>query len=168
MSTQNLEDKKALTRMTNLIESIKTGMLVTCLDDRPLNVVPMTTKKIDEEGNIWFLSRLDSNQNCNIVQEPEVQLIYSAPATKEFISIYGMAAVSVDPGKLKELYHESDDAWFTGLDDPNLTAIKVTPKESYYWDEKHNNYRDLFNPDGTKGKIEKDKISTGEKGKLVL
>lgn len=164
MSTQNLKDKEALKRMTSLVESIKTGMMVTCLDDRPLNVIPMTTKKVDDEGNIWFLSRLDSNQNCNIVQEPEVQLLYSAPSKNEFISIYGTAAVSLDPEKLKELYHKSDDAWFTGLDDPNLTAIKVTPKESYYWDEKQNNYRDLFS-----GATDLEKnISTGEKGKLNL
>lgn len=165
MSTQHLNHKKALEKMTALVESIKTGMLVTCLSDRPLNVVPMTTKKIDGEGNIWFLSRLDSSQNCNIAQEPEVQLLYSAPGNKEFISIYGMASIHLDPEKLKDLYHASDDAWFTGLDDPNLTAIKITPKESYYWDEKQNNYADLFKMDKSS---EKNKIRTGEKGKLQL
>ncbi|WP_093406751.1 pyridoxamine 5'-phosphate oxidase family protein [Salegentibacter flavus] len=165
MSTQNLNHKQALEKMTNLVESIKTGMLITCLSDRPLNVVPMTTKKIDGEGNIWFLSRLDSSQNCNIAQEPEIQLLYSAPNNKEFISIYGMASISLNPEKLKELYHTSDDAWFTGLDDPNLTAIKVIPKQSYYWDEKRNNYADPFASDRIP---EKDKIRTGEKGKLQL
>lgn len=165
MSTQNLNHKQALEKMTNMVESIKTGMLITCLSDRPLNAVPMTTKNIDREGNIWFLSRLDSSQNCNIVQEPEVQLLYSAPNNKEFISIYGKASINLDPVKLKELYHTSDDAWFTGLDDPNLTAIKVTPKQSYYWDEKRNNYTDLF----ARGlRPEKDNIRTGEKGKLQL
>lgn len=165
MSTQNLNNKKALKKMTALVESIKTGMLVTCLSDRPLNAVPMTTKKIDSDGNIWFLSRLDSSQNRNIAQEPEVQLLYSAPGNKEFISIYGMASIHLDPEKLKDLYHKSDDAWFTGLDDPNLTAIKITPKQSYYWDEKQNNYADLFKTDKNP---EKNKISTGEKGKLQL
>ncbi|WP_081212001.1 pyridoxamine 5'-phosphate oxidase family protein [Salegentibacter sediminis] len=165
MSTQHLNHKKALEKMTALVESIKTGMLVTCLSDRPLNAVPMTTKKIDGEGNIWFLSRLDSSQNCNIAQEPEVQLLYSAPGNKEFISIYGMASIHLDPEKLQDLYHTSDDAWFTGLDDPNLTAIKITPKESYYWDEKQNNYADLFKMDKNP---EKNKISTGKKGKLQL
>lgn len=167
MSTLHLKHEKALERMTNLVESIKTGMMATCLGDRPLNVVPMSTKKVDKEGNIWFLSRMDSSQNCNIAKEPEVQLIYSAPASREFISIYGIAEVNIDPEKLQELYHDSDNAWFTGLDDPNLTAIKVTPKESYYWDEKHNTYRDFFSSPDT-SQIKKDSISTGEKGKLLL
>ncbi|HEY9184750.1 MAG TPA: pyridoxamine 5'-phosphate oxidase family protein [Salegentibacter sp.] len=165
MSTQNLNHKQALEKMTNLVESIKTGMLITCLSDRPLNVVPMTTKKIDAEGNIWFLSRLDSSQNRNISREPEVQLLYSSPDNKEFISIYGMASINLNPEKLKELYHTSDNAWFTDLDDPNLTAIKVIPKQSYYWDEKQNNYANLFT---SNSKLEKDKIRTGEKGKLQL
>ncbi|MGY5850015.1 pyridoxamine 5'-phosphate oxidase family protein [Salegentibacter sp. F14] len=165
MSTQNLNREQALNKMTNLVESIKTGMLITCLGDRPLNAIPMTTKKIDDKGNIWFLSRLDSNQNCNIAKEPEVQLLYSAPNNKEFISIYGMAFIHLEPQTLKQLYHESDDAWFTGLDDPNLTALKVVPKQSYYWDEKNNNYADLF----ARGLMSQEgKLNTGKKGKLQL
>jgi general stress protein 26 len=40
----------------------------------------------------------------------------------EFISIYGEASVVTDRSILEELYDKKDDAWFTGVDDPNLTA----------------------------------------------
>ncbi|HEY9487467.1 MAG TPA: pyridoxamine 5'-phosphate oxidase family protein, partial [Chryseosolibacter sp.] len=37
-------------------------------------------------------------------------------------------------------------AWFQeGKDDPNLTLIKVTPEDVYYWEPKHNKMITLFN-----------------------
>jgi len=33
---------------------------------------------------------------------------------------------------------KTDDAWFEGLEDPNLTAIKVVPIDSHDWDAKSN------------------------------
>ena len=42
--------------------------------------------------------------------------------------------------KIKELWEPVIKTWFTkGVDDPRITVIKVTPKEGYYWDNKHGN-----------------------------
>jgi general stress protein 26 len=121
---------------------------------------------IDEEGNIWFLSGLNSEHNSNIVKNPQVQLLYSDPSGMEFISIYGMASVITDNAKLKNLYTNVDDAWFEGEDDPNLTALKITPKEAYYWDTKQNKYVSLFKMG--LAAASGNKADVGEKGKLNL
>ena len=34
--------------------------------------------------------------------------------------------------------NKTDDAWFDGVDDPNLTAIEVVPLDAHYWDAKNN------------------------------
>ncbi|MCM4160928.1 general stress protein [Antarcticibacterium flavum] len=164
MSTENLTSKEALEKMTSLVDDIKFTMLLTDLDTQPISAVPMTTKKVDEHGDIWFLSGLNSDHNSNIVKNPKVQLLYSAPGDMEFISIYGDATISTDKAVLEELYNKKDDAWFTGVDDPNLTAIKVVPKEAYFWDTKDNKYVSLFKM-GISA-ITGDKADIGEKGKL--
>ncbi len=166
MSIENLTSKEALDKMTNLVNDIKFTMLLTDLKTQPISAAPMTTKKVDKHGDIWFLSGLDSDHNTNINKSPEVQLLYSDPSDMEFISIYGKASVVTDKTILEDLYDKKDDAWFTGIDDPNLTAIKVVPDEAYYWDTKDNKYVSLFKMGVAAVTGEKQNI--GEKGKLEL
>lgn len=164
MSTENLTSKEALEKMTGLVNDIKFAMLLTALDTQPISSVPMTTKKVDAQGDIWFLSGLNSDHNANIVKSPKVQLLYSDPGDMEFISIYGEATIVTNKDVLEELYTKKDDAWFTGVDDPNLTALKIVPQEAYFWDTKDNKYVSLFKM-GISA-ITGDKADIGEKGKL--
>lgn len=166
MSTENLTSKEALEKMTTLVNDIKFAMLLTALDTQPISAVPMTTKKVDEQGDIWFLSGLNSDHNTNIVKSSKVQLLYSDPGDMEFISIYGEASISTDKAVLEELYNKKDDTWFTGVDDPNLTALKIVPQEAYFWDTKDNKYVSLFKM-GVAA-VTGDKVDVGEKGKLNL
>lgn len=166
MSTDNLASTDALEKMTTMVEDIDFAMLLTDLKSQPIHAVPMSTKKVDKQGNIWFLSSLNSDHNTNIVKSPEVQLLYSDISDMEFISIYGRATIVADQSILKDLYSKSDDAWFDGQDDPNLSAIKVVPEEAYYWDNKHNKYISLFKM-GVAALTGK-KADVGEKGRLNL
>ncbi len=166
MSIDNKTSREALEKMTKMVKDIDYAMLLTDLKSQPISAVPMSTKKVDEQGNIWFLSGLNSDHNTNIVNSPEVQLLYSDISDMEFISIYGRSTIITDPSILKELYERSDDAWFTGVDDPNLTAIKVEPEKAYYWDNKHNKYVSLFKM-GVAA-ITGNKADVGEKGRLNL
>lgn len=166
MSTTNMNSNEAREKMVSLVKSIKTCMFITDMNSKPLHAVPMTTKDVDEEGNIWFLSRMDSDHNTDIVKDTNVQLLYSDPSEKEFISIYGKATVSTSAEKLNSLYNKTDNAWFTGVDDPNLTAIKVIPQQAYYWDSSQNKYINLFKIG--MAAVTGDKKDIGEKGKLNL
>ena len=166
MDTKNLTSKEAHEKMKTLVEGIKTAMLLTDLNKQPISAIPMTTKEVDDEGDIWFLSGLKSGHNSNIVKNPQVQLLYSDPSGMEFISIYGLASVITDKEKLKNLYAKTDDAWFEGKNDPNLSALKITPKEAYYWDTKQNKYISLFKM-GLSA-ITGSKADVGEKGKINL
>lgn len=166
MSVENLSSKEAKEKMTDLVNDIKFSMFISDLKSQPLSAVPMTTKKVDEQGNIWFLSGLNSDHNANVVKSPQVQLLYSDPSDMEFVSIYGKASIVTDRGILEDLYSKKDDAWFTGVDDPNLTAIKVVPGEAYYWDTKGSKLVSLFKM-GVAA-VTGDKVDVGEKGKLNL
>lgn len=166
MSTKDLTSREALNKMTKLVDDIKIAMLLTDLESQPISAVPMTTKKVDRQGNIWFLSGLNSDHNANIIKSQKVQLLYSDPSDMEFISIYGEAEVVTEKSKLEEFYEKTDDAWFDGVDDPNLTALKIIPQEAYFWDTKQNKYISLFKM-GLSA-ITGDKADVGEKGKLDL
>jgi general stress protein 26 len=166
MSKENLNKEESWKKLNELVDDIKVAMMVSGLEKKPISAVPMGTKKVDEKGNIWFLSLSNSEHNKNIQINKDVHLLYSNPKNMEFLNLYGKAEITKDRSVLEELYNSKTDNWFDGVDDPNLTAIKIEPQEAYYWDTKTNKYVTLLKM-GI-GAITGDKQDIGEKGKLNL
>ena len=166
MSTKNLYSEEAKTKIKEMAEDINFTMMATHLSDYPIHTIPMSTKKVDDEGAIWFLSGKDSTHNGNIETDSRVQLLYSDPGSMQFLTIYGKASITRDREILKGLYGQSDDMWFDGVEDPNLTAIRVDPSQANYWDSKHNKLVTIFKM-GI-GAVTGDNPDIGQTGKIVL
>lgn len=99
---------------------------------------PMGVQKVDDEGNIWFLSANDSHKDKEIAENPKVTLHFQGSAHSDFLVIKGIATASRDDEKIKEFWEPIFKTWFTeGEGDPRISVIKVTPTEGYYWDTKH-------------------------------
>lgn len=142
MKSSNKKD--ATGKMKELIGDIEICMMVTGWDAAPFCAVPMTTKKVDLAGNIWFLSLKNSEHNQNITNNENVELLYSDPSKMEFLSISGKAKILGDKAIIKELYDEEMDRWYEGADDSKLTAIEISPGKAYYWDTQTNKYETLY------------------------
>ncbi len=138
MATKHLQADAALTKIKDMAEAIDFAMLCTNLGSKPFHAIPMSTKRVDEAGSIWFLSGRDSTHNANIQRDHHVELIYSQPSSMRFLNVFGQATICTDRETLASLYGGSDDAWFDGVDDPNLTALEVKPIDAHYWDTKSN------------------------------
>ena len=99
---------------------------------------PMSVRYVDEEGSLWFLSAADSRKNAEIAVDPRVKLYFQGDAHSEFLSIDGVASISRDKGRIRDLWHFMLKNWFTeGEHDPRITVIKVVPTSVYYWDTRH-------------------------------
>lgn len=102
------------------------------------NARPMTVQKVDDEGNIWFLSASDSSQNKEIQENNVVNLYFKGSQHSDFMHLYGHANILRDEKIIKELWNPILKTWFTeGENDPRISIIKFFPKEGYYWDTKH-------------------------------
>lgn len=138
MSKENLYNDEAKKKVKDMAENIDFTMMATDLKTTPLHMIPMSTKKVDDQGNIWFLSNKNSTHNQNIAKDSHLHLIYANKGDMQFLNVYGKATITTDKTVIDELYGSGDDAWFEGKDDPNITAISVNPTEAYYWDPKSN------------------------------
>lgn len=136
---KNLTRDEAIAKMKNLVHGASSiCMFCTTVSNMPFNSRPMGTQKVDDEGNLWFLSTANSNHNAEIAADNRVQLLYSNPSASEFLTINGTAQIITDRATIDELWNSLAKAWFPqGKDDPNLTAIKVTTDKSHYWDTKY-------------------------------
>lgn len=137
--TMNLINTEAIAKIKDLARDANICHFVTNLSNTPLSSRPMATQKVDDEGNIWFLSDKDSNKNHDIQADNRVQLFYSANSSYEYLSIYGTAEIVFDKEKIHEMWTDFAKAWFTGgEDDPAISLLKVAPQDGYYWDTKNN------------------------------
>lgn len=166
MSKNNLFNEEARAKIKELAENIDFAMMETHLGSTPTHIIPMSTKDVDEDGCIWFLSNKNSEHNGYIDADNTLQLIYSKPSDMEFMIVFGHAFISTERPVLEKYYGKSDDAWFEGIDDPNLTAIKVVPKDAQYWDTKNGKLVSLLKMG--LGAITGEKQDLGEQGTLKI
>ena len=144
MSTKNLYKENAREKIKEIAEDINVAMMITKIGQKPLSVIPMYTKKVDDFGNLWFLSKSTSEHNKNIESDSDVQLVYNDHSQSTYLSLYGSAIISTNKEILNELYQKLDNNWFDGINDDELTAICVEPKTAHYWDAKSNKYIEFF------------------------
>lgn len=143
---EDLTGEKGLKKMKMLIEKASsTCFFCTNMNSNNFSTRPMAVQKTDEDGNLWFLSAIDSQKNIDIQQNPAVQLLFQGSPHSDFLSIQGRASISQDKTMIEELWEPIIKTWFTeGVNDPRITVIKVEPTDGYYWDTKHAQVVSLF------------------------
>lgn len=136
---KSLTGQEALDKIKELTK--KAGSCFFCTKittGQPFQTRPMAPEKIDEDGNFWFLSAVDSHKNKEIEADPSVQMLFQGSNYSDYLTLYGKATISTDKEKIAELWDATMKNWFTeGQDDPRITVLKVTPTEGYYWDTKN-------------------------------
>ncbi len=134
---QNLKNKAAIEKIIELAKD-QTCLFCTFTGEFAINARPMSTRAVEEDGTVWFFSSKQSNKNREIGNKNKVQLLYGDPGKSDYLSVEGNAVITEDKNKIDELWTPIIKTWFQeGKDDPNLTLLKVTPAEAYYWDTKH-------------------------------
>ena len=138
---ENLSGDAAVKKIKELVDKASSCFFCTAVATGESDGArPMSVQKTDENGILWFLSPKDSHKNKEIAANPKVHLYFQASAHSDFLHLQGIARISEDKDKIKELWEPILKTWFTeGENDPRISVIKVTPTEGYYWNTKHGN-----------------------------
>ncbi|TDN88558.1 pyridoxamine 5'-phosphate oxidase family protein [Microbacterium sp. BK668] len=126
---------EAAGRIKELVEDIDFTMLTTV--DAGGNLVgrPMSTRQMDDDGDIWFFTSDHSKKVDEVQADHDVSLSYVDAKGMRFVSVAGTARVVYDEAKMKELYTPSLDIWFEdGLDTPDIALLCVTPVTAEFWE----------------------------------
>jgi general stress protein 26 len=136
---ENLQGSSAIEKIRSMVESTKTCFFCTSATIAGSSGArPMSVQEVDAEGNLWFLSGIDTHKDQELKIDPRVQLYFQGSAHGDFLEINGHGSVSQDPVKIDHLWRPIMKNWFTeGREDPRISVIKVTPVDGYYWETKH-------------------------------
>lgn len=115
------------------LEEFDTAMLVTHAKDGQLRARPMQMAEVDEDGQLWFVTELDSAKVEEVMTDSRVNV--SLQDDNKYLSITGRATIVRNRAKIQELWNETWKIWFpNGEDDPNLALLHIQATEGEYWD----------------------------------
>ncbi|WP_027057764.1 pyridoxamine 5'-phosphate oxidase family protein [Mesorhizobium loti] len=126
-------EEKDLDRVWKLMDKIGFCMLAT-REGEDIRSRPMAAHSVREENTIYFLTDADSHKDDEIEAEPNVALAFADSSGQKYVSVSGVAEVSNDRAKIKELWSTPAKAWLDSADDPSIRVLKVTAKDAQFWD----------------------------------
>ena len=123
-----------LRKFHDLIDDIEIAMMTTRRPDGHLESRAMANQKKAEGADLWFVTADGTAKLRDLAADPHVNLSYYKDGTREWISVCGLAAISRDREKIRELYAPDWKAWFPDegdprhgtAEDPRLVLIGVT------------------------------------------
>ena len=108
-------------------------MLTTTNEQGQLTSRPMGLQQVEFDGDAWFFTQRSSTKLQEIAANPEVNVAFAS--NNNWVSLYGKAEHVYDKAKAEELWNPILKAWFpNGLNDLELTLIKVHAESAEYWD----------------------------------
>lgn len=131
---------KKLKVFYEMVDKMETAMFTTRRSDGHLVSRPMATQNRADGADLWFVTYKGADKIREIAKDPHVNLSYYKDRTREWISVSGIAEVSEDRQKIRELYMPDWKAWFGneggksdgGPDDPRMVLVGVTIHSVYY------------------------------------
>lgn len=162
------EINKNVEKLIEMVKGVRVCMLITNeRNAENLSGRPMSISKIDDDGTIWFFTKSSSYKVDEIEESKKVSIAITNESSNNYLMIHATAKLVNDKTKMKELWSSILKAWFPlGLDDPDMTLIKVTPNEVNYWDSSSSKMVVLFKM--LKAIVTGKEYAEGEHGKINL
>jgi general stress protein 26 len=125
-------------RLYEMLEGYDNVMLVTHGREGRLDARPMHVARLDDSGDLWFLTRVDDKVS-EVQANPNAQVV-AQHEKDSWLSISGTVEVLDDRSRVEELWQEPYRAWFPdGKDDPNLRILAFRSEHGEYWDQRGTN-----------------------------
>ena len=159
---------KKLDELYDLIRGIETAMFTTRRPNGQLVSRPMATQDRIDGADLWFVTDTDTHKVDELRMDPHVNLAYYNGKSKEWVSVAGVAHVSQNRNRIRQLYQEDWKAYFGdeggdrdgGPNDPRIALIMVEAESATYM--KVNKPKPIVLFEVLKGKLTGSRVDIGE------
>jgi general stress protein 26 len=118
----------------SLLKRFETLMLVTLNSEHEFHGRPMAIAKVEDDGQIWFITGTDTPKTHEIEMDSHVY-VTGQDGDTAFLALSGRASLVDDHDKLSSLWRESFRTWFPmGKEDPFIELISMHPERGEFWD----------------------------------
>ena len=159
---------KKIDDLYDLIEGIETAMFTTRRPNGQLVSRPMATQHRIEGADLWFVTNVDTHKLEELALDPHVNCAYYNNKTREWVSVSGVAHVSKNRARIRQLYHEDWKVWFGdeggemdgGPNDPRIALIMVEAESATYM--KVNKSRPVILFEALKARVTRSPVAVGD------
>jgi general stress protein 26 len=145
--------QEKLGQLYELIDDIEIALMTTRRADGSLVSRPMATQARAEGSDLWFVTNAETAKIDELEADPHVNIAYYKNGTYEFVSVSGIARLSRDPQRIRELYSPDWRAWFGdeggarngGPEDPRIMLVLVEAQSATYLKARHGKAITLLN-----------------------
>jgi general stress protein 26 len=138
--SEGMATSKKIDELYDLIEGIETAMFTTRRPNGQLVSRPMQTQDRIEGCDLWFVTDAETHKLDDLALDPHVNCAYYNNKSREWVSVAGVAHVSKNRNRIRQLYKEDWKAWFGdeggdrdgGPNDPRLALIMVEAEIATY------------------------------------
>jgi len=131
---------KKIDDLYDLIEGIETAMFTTRRSNGQLVSRPMATQHRIEGADLWFVTNVDAHKLDELALDPHVNCAYYNNRSHEWVSVSGVAHISKNRARIRQLYQENWKVWFGdeggemdgGPNDPRIALIMVEAEFATY------------------------------------
>ena len=154
-------------KLGELMRGIRFAMLTTAEPDGSLHSRPMATQDIEFDGDIWFFTAADSGKVWESDRNHHVNVAFSSPEKNTYVSASGTATLVRDRTKIEEYWKPIYKTFFPkGLEDPELSLLKVSVEKAEYWDSASSSIGRAIN--FARAYISKDASKLGDHAKVTV
>ncbi len=107
-----------LAKLYEQINDIEIAMMTTRRRDGHLESRAMATQKQADGADLWFVTMEGTAKLRDLEYDPHINLAYYKDGTREWVSVSGIASISRDRARIRELYTTDWKAWFADEGDP--------------------------------------------------
>jgi general stress protein 26 len=116
-----------------LLHDFQNAMLATRSQDHAVHARPMRVAKLEDNGDLYFVTSKDSAKIQEIMRNAEVTAIFQD--NSKFVTMTGTASILHDRQLIESLWSEAWKVWFPeGKNDPAICIIKIETSQAEYWD----------------------------------
>ena len=159
---------KKIDELYDLIKGIETAMFTTRGPTGQLVSRPMATQDRIESADLWFVTNAETHKLDALALDPHVNCSYYNNRTHEWVSVSGLAHVTKNRARIRQLYKEDWKAWFGdeggdrdgGPNDERIALILVEAELATYM--KVNKSRPIILFETLKGIVTRSRPSAGE------
>jgi general stress protein 26 len=138
--SEGMATSKKIDELSDLIEGIETAMFTTRRPNGQLVSRPMQTQDRIEGCDLWFVTDAETHKLDELALDPHVNCAYYNNKSREWVSVAGVAHVSKNRNRIRQLYKEDWKAWFGdeggerdgGPNDPRLALIMIETESATY------------------------------------
>jgi len=122
-------------QLSERIAGIRVAMLTTIADDGRLHSRPMISQEGPTDGSLWFFVNGTSPMALGLELQPSLNLSYVNETTNCYVSVVGKGRLVYSQERIRTMWTPVVATWFPdGVNDENLTMIRVDVDEADYWD----------------------------------